>query len=155
MSTPAPVPTEAALPPVSRATISPNSWTPHSIVLRDTWFPLAHADAVRERPVRRAVYSHPYFLWREKGAVIAAEFHPHEKVSRPPSELTGGTGRHLALPLAGEIILSASSATALFRNKCYTGLTRTRRRQEFSGSRETRIARPPLVARFPSPDAAL
>ena len=62
--------------------------------MRDTWFPLAHADAVGERPVRRAVYSHPYYLWREKGAVIAAEFHPREKVSRPASELTGGTGRY-------------------------------------------------------------
>src|ERR1700734_3948780 len=70
---------------------SANSWTPHGIVLRDTWFPLAHADAVGERPVRRAVYSHPYYLWREKGALIASEFHPREKVSRPPSELTGGT----------------------------------------------------------------
>jgi hypothetical protein len=111
MSNPAPVPTEEALSPVPpspipkvpSATISPNSWTPHGIVLLDTWFPLAHADAVGERPVRRAVYSHPYFLWREKGAVIAAEFHPREKVSRPPSERTGGTGRYPVVERYGYI----------------------------------------------------
>ena len=84
----------AAAPSADESKPSANSWTPHGIVLRDTWFPLAHADAVGERPVRRAVYSHPYYLWRDKGAVIASEFHPREKVTRSASELTGGTGRY-------------------------------------------------------------
>jgi hypothetical protein len=42
--------------------------------------------------VRRSIYSTPYFLWREKGALIASEFHPLEKRTRLASELTGGTG---------------------------------------------------------------
>src|ERR1700728_1809092 len=111
MSNPAAVPTEEALAPVppspsprsSSAAVSANSSTPHGIVLRDTWFPLAHADAVGERPVRRAVYSHPYFLWREKDSVIASEFHPREKVTRPASELTGGTGRYPVLERYGYV----------------------------------------------------
>src|ERR1700677_5066636 len=114
MSNPAPVPTEAAPSPVSLspspkipgATIYANSWTPHRIVLRDTWFPLAHADSVRERPVRRAVYSHPYFLWREKGAAIAAEFHPHEKISRSGVERffrAGETRRHGPISRGGAL----------------------------------------------------
>src|SRR5271168_4833604 len=83
--------------------LSANSWTPHTIVLRDTWFPLAHADAVGERPVRRAIYSHPFYLWREKGAIIASEFHPREKVTRAASELTGGTGRYPVLERYGYV----------------------------------------------------
>src|SRR5271169_2493306 len=83
--------------------ISPNSWTPHGIVMRDTWFPLAHADAIGERPVRRAVYSHPYFLWREKGAAVASEFHPREKVTRISSEFTDPTGRYPVLEKYGYV----------------------------------------------------
>jgi hypothetical protein len=92
-----------AASPSPGSKFSANSWTPHSIVLRDTWFPLAHADAVGERPVRRAVYSHPYHLWREKGAVIASEFHPRERITRPASELTGGTGRYPVLERYGYV----------------------------------------------------
>src|SRR5271170_1215593 len=93
----------APAPQAPSPKISPNSWTPHGIVMRDTWFPLAHADAVGERPVRRAIYSHPYYLWREKGAVIAAEFHPREKASRPAGELTGGTGRYPVMERYGYV----------------------------------------------------
>jgi hypothetical protein len=78
--------------PVLAARNNVNHWLPHDIVMRDTWFPLAHARSVGRKPVRRAVYSHPYYLWREHGKAVAAEFHPGE----PPgiaSELTGGTGR--------------------------------------------------------------
>jgi Vanillate O-demethylase oxygenase C-terminal domain len=78
----------------AKSGISSNNWAPHEIVLRDTWFPLAHADAVNERPVQRAVYSHPYFLWREKGVAVASEFHPREKVARPSGELTDAKGRY-------------------------------------------------------------
>ena len=71
-----------------------NNWVPHGLVMRDTWFPLAHSSGVGTRPVRRSVYSRPYFLWREDGQAIAAEFHPNETPTRPASELTGGTGRY-------------------------------------------------------------
>src|SRR3546814_13349645 len=42
-----------------------NHWVPHNIVMRDTWFPLAHSSSIGQKPVRRAIYSHPYFIWRE------------------------------------------------------------------------------------------
>ena len=38
---------------------SANHWVPHDIVMRDTWFPLAHSSSVGKKPVRRAIYSHP------------------------------------------------------------------------------------------------
>jgi len=69
-----------------------NHWVPHNIVMRDTWFPLAHATSVGNKPVRRAVYSHSYFLWREHGKAVASEFHPGETPGIA-SALTGGTGR--------------------------------------------------------------
>src|SRR3546814_5165181 len=53
-----------------------NNWVPHDVVIRDAWFPVAHAHGVGKRPVRRAIYSHPIFLWREDGEVIACPFHP-------------------------------------------------------------------------------
>ncbi|MDE2464919.1 MAG: oxygenase [Alphaproteobacteria bacterium] len=71
-----------------------NNWVPHKIQLRDAWFPLAHTFAVGDKPVRRSIYSHPYFLWRESGRVVASEFHPSEKQTRPASALTRGTGRY-------------------------------------------------------------
>lgn len=83
--------------------ISANTWVPHSIELRDTWFPLAHSDAVTVRPVRRSVYSHPYFLWREKGTAVASEFHPREQRTRPASELTAGTGLYPVLERYGYV----------------------------------------------------
>ncbi|MFM6830734.1 MAG: oxygenase, partial [Novosphingobium sp.] len=42
-----------------------NNWVPHDLVMRDSWFPLAHDHAVGKTPVRRAVYSHPFYIWRE------------------------------------------------------------------------------------------
>jgi len=71
-----------------------NTWIPHNIRMRDTWFPLAHSTGVRSKPVRRAVYSQPYYLWREDGKAIAAEFHPNERQSRPKSEFTFADGRY-------------------------------------------------------------
>jgi Vanillate O-demethylase oxygenase C-terminal domain len=73
---------------------SANHWTPHDIVMRDTWFPLAHSFAVGKKPVRRAVYSNPYFLWRENGIAVASEFHPNEMQTRDKSAFTDASGRY-------------------------------------------------------------
>ena len=59
-----------------------NNWVPHDIVLKDAWFPLAHSFAVEKKPVRRAIYSQPYFLWRENGVAVGSEFHPNEETDR-------------------------------------------------------------------------
>jgi phenylpropionate dioxygenase-like ring-hydroxylating dioxygenase large terminal subunit len=70
-----------------------NNWVPHDIVMRDAWFPLAHSAAVGKKPVRRSVYSAPYFLWREDGNAVAASFLPG--VSSPPETgLTDAAGRY-------------------------------------------------------------
>lgn len=71
-----------------------NHWVPHNLVMRDAWFPLAHATGVGTKPVRRAIYSHPFFLWREDGVAVASEFHPNEKPSREGSPFTDARGRY-------------------------------------------------------------
>jgi hypothetical protein len=73
---------------------SANHWIPHNIVMRDTWFPLAHSFAIGKKPVQRAVYSHPFFLWREDGVAVASEFHPNERQSRDKSDYTDVAGRY-------------------------------------------------------------
>lgn len=80
-----------------------NAWVPHDIVLKDAWFPLAHSFAVTKKPVRRAVYSHPYFLWREGGAAIAAEFHPAEGAVGSKSEYSDAAGRYPVLEKYGYV----------------------------------------------------
>ena len=77
-------------PPRAPAMNAANHWVPHDIVMRDTWFPLAHATAVGKKPVRRAVYSQPYFLWRENGQAVASEFHPAEPQGTPSALTIGG-----------------------------------------------------------------
>src|SRR3546814_7233153 len=62
--------------------------------MRDTWFPLAHAAHVGKKPVRRAIYSHPYFIWREDGKAVASEFHPNERHVRAKSPYTDAAGRY-------------------------------------------------------------
>lgn len=69
-----------------------NAWVPHDIVLKDAWFPLAHSFAVTTRPVRRAIYSQPYFLWREHGRAVASEFHPAEALSGTKSAYSDAAG---------------------------------------------------------------
>ncbi len=71
-----------------------NNWVPHDLVMRDSWFPLAHDHAVGKTPVRRAVYSHPFYIWREDGKVVASEFHPLEIVTRAKSLYTDARGRY-------------------------------------------------------------
>jgi phenylpropionate dioxygenase-like ring-hydroxylating dioxygenase large terminal subunit len=71
-----------------------NHWVPHDIVMRDTWFPLAHGSSVGRKPVRRAVYSQPFYLWREDGVAIASEFHPTERRTHDKSGYTDAQGRY-------------------------------------------------------------
>lgn len=80
-----------------------NAWVPHDIVLRDAWFPLAHSSAVTKKPVRRAIYSHPYFLWREGGVAIASEFHPSEGARGRKSEFSDAVGRYPVLEKYGYV----------------------------------------------------
>jgi hypothetical protein len=78
--------------------VSVNAWSPHSIVMRDAWFPLAHSFAVGSKPVRRAVYSHSYYLWRENDQLIASAFHPNEprgsSSAQEESPFTDANGRY-------------------------------------------------------------
>jgi hypothetical protein len=71
-----------------------NSWVPHDLVLKDAWFPLAHSFAVEEKPIRRAVYSQSYFLWRENGVAVGSEFHPNEIRDRAKSGYTDAEARY-------------------------------------------------------------
>jgi phenylpropionate dioxygenase-like ring-hydroxylating dioxygenase large terminal subunit len=80
-----------------------NSWVPHDIVLKDAWFPLAHSFAVDRQPVRRAVYSQPFFLWREGGIAVASEFHPTEGLTRIKSAFSDAAGRYPVLEKYGYV----------------------------------------------------
>jgi phenylpropionate dioxygenase-like ring-hydroxylating dioxygenase large terminal subunit len=80
-----------------------NNWVPHDIVMRDAWFPIAHAAQVGKKPLRRAIYSHPYFVWRENGVAVASEFHPNEIATREKSEYTDARGRYPVMEHYGVI----------------------------------------------------
>ncbi len=80
-----------------------NSWVPHDIVLKDAWFPLAHSFAVTKQPVRRAVYSQPFFLWREGGAAVAAEFHPADGLTCTKSSYSDARGRYPVIEKYGYV----------------------------------------------------
>jgi len=71
------------------------AWLPHDIMLTDAWFPLAHSFAVGAKPVRRAVYSQPFFLWRDAaGNAVAAEMHPNDRLATAKSDFTDAAGRY-------------------------------------------------------------
>jgi hypothetical protein len=78
-----------------------NNWVPHDIVMRDTWFPLAHSTSVAKKPIRRAVYSEPFFLWREDAKVIAAAAPPGTKAN--PGPLTDKSGRYPVMERYGHV----------------------------------------------------
>ena len=80
-----------------------NSWVPHDIVLKDAWFPLAHSFAVEAKPVRRAVYSQPYFLWRENGLAVASEFHPAEGLQGAKTAFSDAAGRYPVIEKYGYV----------------------------------------------------
>jgi phenylpropionate dioxygenase-like ring-hydroxylating dioxygenase large terminal subunit len=80
-----------------------NGWVPHRVVMRDTWFPLAHSTTVGAKPVRRSIYSHPYFLWREGDRVIASEFHPNQRGTQPAGAFTDRNGRYPVMERYGYV----------------------------------------------------
>lgn len=80
-----------------------NAWVPHDIVLKDAWFPLAHSFAVDKVPVRRAVYSQPFFLWREGGGAVASEFHPAEGLTGNKSTCSDAAGRYPVIEKYGYV----------------------------------------------------
>jgi hypothetical protein len=80
-----------------------NRWVPHDLVMLDSWFPIAHDHAINGKPVRRAVYSNPMFVWRENGIAVVSEFHPNERQSRDSSIFTDARGRYPAMEHYGII----------------------------------------------------
>ena len=80
-----------------------NSWVPHDIALKDAWFPLAHSFAVLAKPVRRSVYSQPFYLWRENGVAVAGEFHPNDSEKTGKSDFSDANGRYPVLEHYGYI----------------------------------------------------
>jgi len=103
-----PAPTEAYEDPISSDprtfATKVNSWVPHDIRLTDAWFPMAHSMSVTKNPVRRAVYSHPVYIWREDGnRGVASEFHPSEGLSAAKSEFSDARGRYPAIEKYGYV----------------------------------------------------
>jgi hypothetical protein len=82
---------------------SVNNWVPHDIVMRDTWFPLALSTSVGKKPVRRTVYSHPFFLWRENGQAFAAAAHPNERKTGLTTEFTDKAGHYPVMERYGYV----------------------------------------------------
>lgn len=94
-------PTAAMNGPISLSAV--NRWMPHDIVMRDTWFPVAHDYSLAGKVIRRAVYSNPVFLWREEGLVVASEFNPNEQIAHQKSDYTDRQGRYPVLEHYGVI----------------------------------------------------
>jgi len=69
---------------------APATFRPGTFRLRDTWFPLVHANQVGRKPVRRAMHGHPVVFWRDNGRLRATEHLPG--APRHGSELTAGSG---------------------------------------------------------------
>jgi hypothetical protein len=80
-----------------------NNWVPHDIVLKDAWFPLAHSFAVVAKAARRSVYSQPFYLWRENGVAVAAEFHPNDAERTGKSDFSDADGRYPVLEHYGYV----------------------------------------------------
>jgi len=80
-----------------------NSWVPHDIMLVDAWFPLAHSHVVDKKPLRRAVYSQPFFIWREDGKAVASQFHPRDAFTGTKSDYTDADGRYPVMEKYGYV----------------------------------------------------
>jgi hypothetical protein len=80
-------------------------WVPGQTPMRDAWIPVAHSVHVTSNPAWRPLHSRRYFLWREQGALRAAEFHPAELMEKRAraSEFTGGTGYYPAVERYGMV----------------------------------------------------
>lgn len=73
---------------------SSKDWLPSAFDLRDTWFPVAHANHVTSKPIARVMHSQRCYLWREQGKLFAGNFNPSDKASMaaPHSEFTDRRG---------------------------------------------------------------
>ena len=80
-----------------------NSWIPHDYAFRDAWHPLAHASSVTKTPVRRSVYSEPYFLWREDGVAVASCTHPGQAEPVRPTAFTDQRGYYPVIERYGYV----------------------------------------------------
>ena len=69
-----------------------NNWVPHDIVLKDAWFPLTYDSNISDKPTYRAVYSKPFWIWKEQGKIVVTEFHPSDMSQSEGSQYTNGTG---------------------------------------------------------------
>lgn len=80
-------------------------WVPGEFSLRDAWFPIAHSPHVGKRAIRRTIHSQPYFLWRENGKAVAAEFHPHHMAAMrgKAGEFTAGSAYYPSLERYGYV----------------------------------------------------
>ena len=70
---------------------------PGSVALRDTWIPLALANRVHRRPVRRAMHGLPVFLWRDANKVLHATEDSPRMIERGRfrgSDFTGAAGEY-------------------------------------------------------------
>jgi phenylpropionate dioxygenase-like ring-hydroxylating dioxygenase large terminal subunit len=78
---------------------APATFRPGAFQLRDTWFPLVHANQVGRRPVARSMHGHPVFFWRDGGRLRATEHRPEAR--RTGGELTHGSGEYLLVERYG------------------------------------------------------
>ena len=80
-------------------------WVPVNYDLRDTWFPISHSRDVSARTIRRIIHAQPYFLWRENGQPMAAEFRPERlaQMRCEASAFTGGTGLYPVIERYGYV----------------------------------------------------
>jgi hypothetical protein len=53
-----------------------SDWRPGNVILRDAWFPVAHAPDAGKAPILRMVHSTPYYIWQEGEGWRAATQHP-------------------------------------------------------------------------------
>lgn len=51
-------------------------WVPGSTPMRDAWIPIAHGSDIGKSVTWRVLHSRRYYLWRDKGTVVASAFHP-------------------------------------------------------------------------------
>lgn len=69
--------------PLERETsVDKRAWMPSTFDLKETWFAVAHANQVGNRPVARVIHAQRCYLWRENGRLCASALHPAEPRQR-------------------------------------------------------------------------
>jgi hypothetical protein len=73
-----------------------DAFRPGEFALRDTWFPMIHANQVGKRPKRRVVHGESVVFWQDDvGRIRAADQVPGlDRRFSPADEFTNGTGRY-------------------------------------------------------------